>query len=608
MGRRNQILICASSLLLWALPAAAQVELDGARLSAAGTINAGYSGDFGNLGGSDHGIDVGGSGSLNGFYYNPGFLSFGVQPYYGRDQSSAASGSIFDGSGYNGNVSIFSGSHFPGSINFNQNWNATGLYGIPGTTGLTTKDSNRNFGIAWSELVPGIPSVSAFFSRGAGASSLLGSDAESDSTSDNFGVRSGYRLRGWNVGGSYLHQTLNSNTPAFFEGDVAETSNSSNNNFSFDASHKFPLDGTFGMGFGKSDYSSSYEGATSGTNNGSTDNAFANLSMRLWKFPINATALYESNLQGAFEEQVINGGGTPVQSNLSPESRTLLMSVSTSYHLLPHTNVNGYVSRQEMFIGGQDSGFTQFGANVTFGLLKRFKGLTATIGANDAADRQGNVGIGLVAAVNYTGNFGHWDYSGSFNYNQFVQTIYAISQSSAMAYSGNLHRRLANGLSWSLGAGGSRTAFEQVAGNGSETESVNSSLSWRGYTAAGSFSQSNGTSIVTPTGLVAVPGSLVDNSIAFSGRGYGFGIGGSPVSRLTISASYSQSNSNTTGQSLGPENNSTEAYNGLLTYYFRKLYFNARVIQFRQDISASGTPPSRVTTYYFGISRWFKLF
>ena len=46
----------------------------------------------------------------------------------------------------------------------------------------------------------------------------------------------------------------------------------------------------------------------------------------------------------------------------------------------------------------------------------------------------------------------------------------------------------------------------------------------------------------------------------------------------------------------------------MMTYRFRKLYFNAWVIQFRQSISSSGTAGSVVTSYYFGISRWFKAF
>ena len=619
MGRRYKILlICAFSQMFWALPAAAQVEFKGVTASMSGSVAAGYSGDLsGEGGGSDHGMVLGGAGALQGSFYNPNFISFSATPYYNRSQSNSDSQSIFDSSGYSGNINIFSGSRFPGNISFGQDYNTSGLYGIPGTTGLTTKDSNRSFGISWSELVPGLPSASVFFTRGSGSSSLLGSDAQNEVKQDSYGIRSGYRLAGWNLGASFIHQTVDSNTAGLLESGEsgeAETTNTSANSYGFNVGHKLPLNGGFGLGVSRTDYSSGYGGNTSGSSNGTTDNAFANLNLQLWRFPITATAAYTDNLQGGFEELLLSNGGTEMQTNLSPESRSLLLNVSTAYHVMPDVTVNGYLSRQEMYLLGQSYGMTQVGANVNFSLGRRFKGLTATIGANDSADQQGNTGATLVANVNYTGNVGHWDFGANFGYDQNVQTMFAIYQTSSMSYGGNLHRRLANGLSWSLGGGGGRTAFEQVAGNGSQAETVNSSLSWHGYTVGADFSQSSGTSVLTPAGLVPVPAPVVSNNlVVYSGQGYGFGFGGSPVRRLSFSVAYSQANSNTLGQSstsnsVPPNNNSTELTTGLLTYQYRKLYFNASVLQFRQSISASGTPPSRVTSYYFGISRWFKLF
>ena len=124
-----------------------------------GDLNTGYNGELSRPGGSSHGLGIRRQWVLQGSFYNPNFLSFSAQPYYNRSQSNSDSGSIFDSSGYNGNVSLFSGSHFPGSISFGQVWDSTGIYGIPGETGLTTKDSSRNFGIGWSAIVPGLPTL-----------------------------------------------------------------------------------------------------------------------------------------------------------------------------------------------------------------------------------------------------------------------------------------------------------------------------------------------------------------------------------------------------------------------------------------------------------------
>jgi hypothetical protein len=612
--RRYPILICTFSLVFWALPAAAQVEFGGAQMSASANTSVGYDANYSNLGGgTDHGLGLAGSGTLAGFYYNPNFLSFSVQPYYNRGQSNSTSGSVFDTSGYNGSVNIFSGSNFPGSISFNQIWNGTGSYGIPGTTGLTTKSNNRDFAIGWGERVPGLPSVSVNYSRGDGSNSVLGSDVGGDVTSNSFGIRSAYRVAGWSLGGGFTHANTDANTTGALEGVGAETSNTSDNAFTFGTGHTLPfLHAGFGINFSRADYNANFGGETSGKSTGTTDNVDANLNLQLWRFPISATAIYMDNLYGSFEEQQLSSGGAGMQTSLSPETRELLLSASTSYHVMPHVVANGFVSRQEIYITGQSFGVTQFGGTVNFFLGKRFKGLTATIGANDSASQQGNEGAGLTANVNYTGNIGRWDVGGNFGYYQNVETLYGLYQTSSLSYGGNLSRRFANGLNWSIAGGGGRTAFVDVAGSGSQAESVSTSLNWRGYTVGGNFSQSTGSSVLTATGLVPVPSPVVSNNlIVYSGRGYGFGAGGSPIRGLSISVSYSNATSSTSGSDtngLIVTNNNTALTTGVLTYQFRKLYFNASVLQFRQGISTSGIAPSLVTSYYFGVSRWFKLF
>jgi hypothetical protein len=45
-----------------------------------------------------------------------------------------------------------------------------------------------------------------------------------------------------------------------------------------------------------------------------------------------------------------------------------------------------------------------------------------------------------------------------------------------------------------------------------------------------------------------------------------------------------------------------------LDYQFRKVYFYAGYIRLRQIVSAAGTPPTSLASYYFGLSRWFNFF
>ena len=392
-------------MLLLALPAAAQVEVDGLNMSLGGNIGVGYNGDLGEGGsGSDHGLGMNGTGTFQGFYYNPNFISFTAQPYYNRSQANSGSGSIFDSSGYTGGINIFNGSHFPGNISFSQGFDSTGMYGIPGTTGLTTKDSNRSFGIGWSAILPDLPTVTVGYSRGSGSSSLLGSDAEGENTNQSFTVRSGYHWAGMRLGGSFLHQSSDSNTPDVLGTAVTMTSDSSSNTLEFDASRGFP-GGGFGFGASRSSYSDSYAGTATGSSNGTNDNIFANIGYQLWKIPLSGSIAYTDNLYGSLEEQLLANGQSGVQSTISPETRSLILSLSSSHSILPHVFATGFISRQEQYIGGTSFGLTQFGGNISGNFGERFKGLTATLGVVDSAAQYGNQGASAVANVNYRSSF-----------------------------------------------------------------------------------------------------------------------------------------------------------------------------------------------------------
>ncbi len=616
MRSRHQILLYALSLVILAraVPTSAQVEFDGITASLAGNVSVGYSGDLSSSGpgtsSSDHGLSVGGAGSLSGFFYNPRFLSFSAQPYYNRSQANSGSGSIFDGSGYTSNIALFSGGHFPGNISFAQSFNDTGMYGIPGEPGFTTRNSNRNVGIGWSAVFPDLPSLSVGYSRGSGTSSLLGTDGESNDSTEVFTVRSGYRLAGMGLGASFTHQTLNANTPAVLEGGDAEISDSSSNTIQVNASRGFH-GGGFGVGFTRSSYSESYSDGESGASNGTTTGIYGSVGYKLWKIPLNGSVAYTDNLYGSFEEQLLSNGQSSIQTDLSPESRSLVMSLSSSDRILPHMFVTGFISRQEEYISGTSYGLTQFGGTVTGNFGERFKGLTATVGMIDSANQEGNEGVSLVANVDYRHNFHGWEVEGDFGYDQSVETLLAIYQTSSLTYGGALRHQFARRVFWSLAGGGGRSGFVQIAGDSSHAESVTTSLSAYGYSIGGNYSKSSGTSVLTATGLVSVPLPIVtNNEVLFNGIGKGITVAGSPVRRMSITGSWTEATSNTDGLNTGGlvSNNKTQMLNGFLTYQFRKMYLNAGVLKFQQSISAAGTPPSVITSYYFGISRWFKGF
>jgi hypothetical protein len=589
--------------------AQAQVALGDLHATANGQLSTLYTGNFGNFEADEHSLGFAGRGTISGDYYNPNFLSFSLLPYYGRSQDNSDSQSITDASGYNGTINIFKGSHFPGFVNFNQTWNNSGTFGIPGVAGLTTTNNSHAVNVGWSVLLPDLPTLSFMYGDTSGTSSLLGSDTSTTSTTRNFNLGSTYTVGGFYLTGAFIH--LNTDTGiSGLENGESETTTGSSNQYRLTAQRPIPYNNSnLSMGFTRSSYS--MDDSIGGQNDGATDTANANLNLRLPKLPVTLTAIYTDNLLGSFEEQLASNGQTPLTSIASPESHSLSVEASTFYNVLPRLVVGGYVDRTEQYFAGQNYGLTQLGLNVNYSFLRKFKGLTFNAGIVDSASQQGNTRIGFVGNASYNRYLGKWEINSFVLFNQDVQTLFVNYTTSTLNYGGSLKRQFNQDLRWIGVANLVRSMFEQTAGNSSHGESFSTMLIWRRASVSGTYTQSSGTSILTANGLVTtpIPAQVISpgNSIFFSGKSYGSSVSVYPVRNMTISTAWSKSLSNTVSPLLLSNNGSTNYY-GLATYQYRKLLFQAGVTKFTQSISSSGTLPSMLTSYSFGVSRWFKGF
>jgi len=93
----------------------------------------------------------------------------------------------------------------------------------------------------------------------------------------------------------------------------------------------------------------------------------------------------------------------------------------------------------------------------------------------------------------------------------------------------------------------------------------------------------------------------------YGGDSYAFALSSSPVKKLLLSASYSKSLSNTSNGTIASSNVNNQ-FNSLVQYQYRKLNFTSGYARLEQGFSASGTKPETISSYYMGISRWFKFF
>ncbi len=599
--------------LLWlVLPAAGQIQAGDVNMNLNGTVSAGYAGDYGNLVSSDHSLAIGGSGTLSGFYYNPNFVSFTVSPYMNQARDNSSFQSISNASGVNFESSIFGGSHFPGSISYAKAYNSEGNFAVPGLANYTTHGNSDTFGINWAEALPGLPSLAANFQTGSSQYSIYGSNDSGSTDSHGFGIRSGYMLMGFNLSAYYADGNSHSNIPQVLQGSgQAETATSSNSGYGFAVGHALPLHGAFSGTYNSSTVDSNFDGASY---NGTIDTTTAVASFQPTnKFHFSVSTDYSDNLTGALFQQIASTGGVVVGlPSLGQESHSFDLLGNASYSVLTNLQLQAIADHREQYFLGQDFGANSYGGGVTYGktLFGGSFNSAVTFTDNTVSTSSQN-SLGFTGTVNYNRRFQQWVVGGSFSYAQNVQTLLVTYMSSFYSYSGNVRRRFGK-LSWSAGASESKTGLTAQPGTTSGGESFNSAISYsRWISLTGTYAKSSGNAIETGAGLVTapVPSPILglNDLILYGGKSYGFGLGSNPMRKLTISATFGKSNSNTDLAGIASWNN-TKQISTLFQYQFRKMYLTGGFSRLQQGFSASGGPPETISSFYLGVSRWFNFF
>jgi len=607
----------AALALLFSVPLRAQVEYGDLHANANGLLQVLYNGAYGNLEQNEHSVGFAGQGQINGDYYNPNFLSFSLMPYYDRSQANSDTASITDSSGYTGMFNIFRGSEFPGLVVFNQNWNSSGNYGIPGLLGPATANNNHAVNIAWSALLPGWPTFTVGFGDTGGNSSILGSSSSSESSTRNFSLGSTYAYGKYYFSGGFIHLNTSIDLNDSLLTGESETSNTSSNQYRLSAQGPFPYrSSSMSVGFNRTSYDTT--DSVAGQYSGTTDTLNGNLNLQFPKVPVSVYALYTDNILGSVEQQLISNGQTPLVGLNSPDSHSISVGATTFVTVAPRLMVGGYVTRLEQFYDGQTIGTTQIGVSASYNFFKMLKGLTVYAGLFDVANQQGNTNLGFVGNVSYNRNLGKWDIDVYGRYNQSTQTLLGVYTLSTLNYGGTVKRQIKQDLRWAAVASLNRSVFEQTAGNGSHSESFTTMLMWKRASISGFYTKSEGNSILTASGLVTtpLPPSVLSptNAVLYNGDNYGGSFTVLPIRGLQVSCAWSKSLSNTLSPTLFSNFGSTNAY-GLLTYYYRKLLFQAGFTKFNQNtgslnqnVGPSSLSPGMLTSYSFGISRWFKAF
>lgn len=568
-----------------------------------GSLGASYEGSFGNDIDSSHGLGFGINGLLDGYYYNPKFLSFQVRPYYDRTQDNSESQTITRGSGVASSLSLFGGSHFPGSISYGKDFSSNSEFFIAGVPSVLGNSSGSNVDIGWSALFKGLPSLYANYLITDSTSTLLDTTAQSKSSSRNFSLNSNYEISGFSLHGNLNHYNADFLSPSFLT--AATISNdSSSTNYGVTATRRLPFSGTLGLGWSRTT-------SENGTNDSSSSSYTASASFSPWRrLVVSETWNYTTNVIGALI-QSLGGDTSSSLSNSELQSNAMYMNTMATLMLGHGLTVSGHLNHRIQNFQGSDIEDTQYGGNISFRKANRFLGfLNFSIGVVDTATQDGNGGAGLVANLGMTRKFGRWETAADVSYSQDTETLLAIATTSNYSFGGMLRRKINSSTSWSTSFRVSHSGLTAQQGDNNVSDSFATNLTWKRYSFSGNYSKSNGAALLAANGtLTATPlGSVLSNNfLTFNARSFGVNANTRLFRSVIVSGGYTKVSSSTIQNALGTFNNGNR-YNARFEWRLRRLNVLGGFDHAVQEASAVPGGPRAVNSYYVSLSRWFNVY
>jgi hypothetical protein len=611
----KNVAILAVLVLALAPRAFAQVSAGEAKLNLSGTLSAGYNDDYSNLAGSDHSFVFSGTADSSGYYYNPNFFSFDVQPFYNQSRDNSTFQSITSSSGVTAAAHIFGGSHYPGSISYNATFNGSGNYNLPGLGNYTTHGNNDTLGVTWGVHPEDLPTLDFSFSNTNSNYSIYGANAGGTLHADTFSVTSAYDLAGFRLNGGYQRVGSRTLTPGFLTDQPPQNTRSDINSYSFSVGRNLPGNGNISAVATRLDLSTDLSDVTS-SNRYSTDIDTLMGSINFAPRPhlnVGANTLYTDNLEGTLYNSLLTTGVTVPQNEGQQSSHDLNLTGYANYELLAqHLNLHAFVERQQQSFLGISFLSNSYNGTASYANLLLGGSLTGTLGMTyTSLDTTHQSVLGVNSTVNYVHQVQRWTFTGGFGYSQGTQTVLISYTTSGYDYSGSVGRKFGRRSYWAAYANGARTLETGQPGSANSSQSYSTSFSFARYSLSGAYSKSSGNALLTSAGLVATPIPLpVINPadvILYNGRSYSVGLGAHPVHGLTLTATYAKALSDTQSNSTR-SNNNNEILNFLATYNVRKLKLISGYTRLVQGFSVSGTPPTLAGSFYVGVSRWFNFF
>ena len=518
---------------------------------------------------------------------------------------------MFQSGGVNGNAYHVLGQPFPRIGQLRKIYNSQGGLFCRGW-GTYDPREQRQFTVGWEIHVPDYPNVSFQFADGNNTSTVFGTECESNFHSKMFGVVVSDTLAGFNFNGGYHHNTAHSLIPQFLRGegsaDVGQVSQCLRHQ-RWDTN--CPCTGRFrlrpaGRTVDTKPAVDKFSGTIDSLSSGVEFQPITNLNLGV-------NAQYTNNLEGSLYQPLITEGGVAPAELFSYSTKSLDINSQANY-VLPKQHLNFVASadhRQQTTFGIALSANT-FNEIATYGdyVLGGFFNVTAGLTQTEVNVTNGSRSQGFFGTVSYARRIDRWNLTGAVNYSRNTQTVLIGYTSSGYGYSAGIGRKLGMYSYWSVNVVGTKMDFNNVSGSGTYSQSYSTSLALKRFSFSGSYSKSDGTSYSNPVRPDA---------------------GDEPCASCLCRPSFLAANrfpserrlSHTRARALGklrehkeqhrrPDSvmseNSTAQLNTMLQYKVRKLWITGGYLKLQQGFSISGQPPASYSSFFVGITRWFKFF
>jgi hypothetical protein len=602
-------------LLIWAgaSRASAQVQAGLLNMNLSGVASGGYAADYGNFVPSDHSFNAAGDANLSGFFYDPNFLSFKIQPFYNESRANSDFQSITSASGVTASSSIFGGSEFPGSISYANTFNGTGNFGIPDVANYTSHGDSQTFSVGWSELVPHLPTLSIGYQQGANHYSLYGTNEDTSSAFQAATANSTYQLLGFTLNANYHYTTTHLDIPQLFSGEQQPSiSDSSGNSFTFGIGHRLPFNGSFAAGASRSDLS---EDSSAGPYSATLDTVNAGLGFNpIARLTFGTNAQYTDNLTATLYQSILAAGGIVGETTPNDSTHALDVTSYANYQVpVLHMTFSATDDHRDQAFAGERLQSDSYTGTATYTNTIWNGAFNAVAGVTHTVVDPGDEGrLGLLGSASYSRDVGRWKITGQGTYAENQQTILIAYTSNSYGFSGTLGRKIGRRSHWSATGGGARSGLSNEPGAGTFSQYYSTAYSAKWISASAAYTRSDGNGILTAAGVTATPVPLPVLTpgavILYGGHAYSFAFGATPVRGLTISASYSRALASTAAGGLSSANNNNEQLIARIQYLIRKIYLQAGYVKLTQGFSQIAGPSAMTSSLYVGLSRWFSFF